>query len=482
MSAPRSPRPLQPLLLASMAALGGCSLAPAYHEPPATPPPAQRYQDLGDWQPAQPADAQDRGPWWRMFGDDDLDALERRAADANQDIKAAFARLQQARADTRIARAAYWPAVSADAAATRTRGSANAAHAAPGEPLISNDFNLQADLSYELDFWGRIRNTAGAAAATQQASAADLAAMRLAIHAEVATDYFTLRGADTQQELIDRTVEEYGKALQLTQNLYDGGAAARSDVAQAEAQLETARTQAAEVRLQRDQAQHALAVLVGANPSVFRLEARPLSPSLAPPPIDAGLPSTLLQRRPDIAAAERRVAAANAGIGIARAAYFPVFSLAAVAGFDSAGAATWLNAPSRLWSLGANGALTLFDAGLHRAQSARARAVYDEQVAGYRNTVLTAYQEVEDNLAALNQLAREADSEARAVTATGKALEQAQYRYRAGAATYLEVVASESASLQARQAANTIQSRRLVAGVLLVKALGGGWTAGNPDE
>jgi NodT family efflux transporter outer membrane factor (OMF) lipoprotein len=269
--------------------------------------------------------------------------------------------------------------------------------------------------------------------------------------------------------------------LALTQNLYVGGAAALTDVAQASAQLETARTQAADIRLQRAQTEHAIAVLLGRNPASFHRDPNPLPEALTPPAIDPGLPSSLLERRPDVAAAERRVAAANAQIGVARAAYFPVFSLSAAAGFNSTHASNWLTAPSRLWSVGPSGVLTVFDAGRHRAEAAQAKAAYDEQVADYRGTVLTAYQEVEDNLAALVQLQRESSSEAAAVSATGTALEQAQYRYKAGLVTYLEVATTENAALQAQLANAAIQQRRLTASVLLVKALGGGWVASSED-
>ena len=353
----------------------------------------------------------------------------------------------------------------------------------PAQTPTGNNFVLEADLSYEIDVWGRVRNQVASAKASQQASAADLAALNLAIHAELATDYFTLRSEDTQQLLLDKTVEDYAQALKLTQNLYSGGAAAMTDVAQAQAQLETARTQAADVRLQRAQSEHAIAVLVGQNPSAFHLDVNPLVVPLAPPPVSPGLPSALLERRPDVAAAERRTSAANALIGVARAAYFPVFSLNAAAGFDSTQSSNWLTAPSQAWSLGpAAGILTVFDAGRHRAQSAQAHAAYDEQVADYRNTVLTAYQEVEDNLVALKQLEQESLSEAAAVKATAVALQQAQYRYKAGLVTYLEVVTTENTALQAQLTDVTIQLRRMNASVLLIKALGGGWDSSTLEE
>jgi NodT family efflux transporter outer membrane factor (OMF) lipoprotein len=457
--------------------LDACSFAPAYKTPDSAPA-AATYQESADWKRAEPADAQIRGPWWNLFQDPVLDGIEAQVGAANQDLKAAYARLQQARAATRIARADLFPTLSAGSSATRSRTSVNSPFFA--RKTVQNNFDLEADLSYEIDVWGRVRNAVASAKASQQASAADLATVDLAIHAELAADYFTLRSEDAQQQLLDTTVDDFTKALQLTQNLYNGGAAALTDVAQAQAQLETARTQAADIRLQRAQTEHAIAVLLGQNPSAFHVNANSLPGSTAPPPIDPGLPSTLLERRPDVAAAERRTAAANAQIGVARAAYFPVFSLSAAAGFDSSSASNWLSAPSRSWSLGpAAGVLTVFDAGRHRAQTAQAKAVYDEQVANYRGTVLIAYQEVEDNLAALRQLQQESISEAAAVSSTATVLQQAQFRYKAGLVTYLEVSIAETTALQAQLANVTIQVRRMVASVLLVKALGGGWSSGD---
>jgi NodT family efflux transporter outer membrane factor (OMF) lipoprotein len=466
--------PLAGATLLLIGTLTACSFAPVYKAPDSVPA-ANAYKESGDWKAAEPVDGENRGEWWTLFHDPQLDALEAQAADANQDLKAAIARLQQARAATRIARADLFPTLSVGSSATRSRASVNSPTFVPGKNPIYNNFDLEADFSYELDVWGRVRNAVSSAKASQQASAADLATLNLSIHAELATDYFALRAEDSQQVLLDRTVTDYAHSLQLTQNLYNGGGAALADVAQAQAQLESARTQAADIRLQRAQTEHAIAVLLGENPSAFHAEPSPLPPELMPPPIDPGLPSSLLERRPDVAAAERRVAAANAQIGVARAAYFPVFSLSAAAGFDSTSSSNWLNAPSRLWSVGPEGVLTLFDAGRHRAQTAQARAVYDEQVADYRGAVLSAYQEVEDNLAALRQLQQESVSEAAAVIATGKALQQAQYRYKAGLVTYLEVATIETTSLQAQLSNVTIQLRRMNASVLLVKALGGGW-------
>jgi NodT family efflux transporter outer membrane factor (OMF) lipoprotein len=457
-----------------LAVLGGCSFAPTYRTPSSAPP-TDAYAEAGDWRKSEPQDDRARGPWWEQFGDPELDALEVKVGNANQSIQAAFARLQEARTATRIARAGLFPTLDAASSATRQQVSQNSPTYLRGSNPTFNNFDVEADLSYEVDLWGRVRNTVSAAKADQQASAADLAALDLAQRAELATDYYTLRSEDAVQVLLDNTVDDYAKSLELTEHLYQGGAAAVADVDQAQAQLEGARTLAADTALQRAQTEHAIAVLIGENPSRFHLAPNPLPQDTAPPPIDVGLPSTLLERRPDVAAAERRVAAANAQIGVARAAYFPVFSLAAAAGLDSTRPSTWLTAPSRFWSAGPAGLLTIFDAGRHRAQSAQAHAQYDEQVANYRNTVLTAYQEVEDNLAALHRLEQEGLSEDAAVTATAKALEQARYRYKAGLVTYLEVSTTETIALQAQLSRANILARDMEASVLLVKALGGGW-------
>ena len=463
-----------PALLAAFGLCAGCSLAPHYEQPP-MPAPPKSYQEQTGWKLAVPADAAARGPWWTRYQDPQLDALEQQVTEANQNLKAAYARLLQARAQTRIASSGYFPTVTANATAVRQKLSENSPNFFAGEPRFENDFNLNGAASYEIDLFGRVRNTVAGARATEQASAGDLAALDLSTHAELANDYFLLRGLDAEQDLLDRTVTDYEQALTLTQNLYKGGAAALADVQQAQAQLESARTQAEDTRLRRAQTEHAIAVLIGREASTFTLTASADESFHPLPTVDAGLPSQLLERRPDVAAAERRVAAANAGIGVARAAYFPVFTLLASAGLQSTASANWLNAPSRFWSIGPEGLLTVFDAGLHAAQSAAAHASYDEQVAGYRATVLTAFQDVEDNLAALRQLQLESVSQAAAVTATQGALDQARLRYKGGIVTYLEVVATENAALAARLTAADIEIRRATATVLLVKALGGDW-------
>ncbi len=460
--------------------LSACSFAPRYSPPTPQTAPAAEYQatesqQTAGWKASQPADTVNRGDWWTVFQDPLLDALQDRVTSANQNIKAAFARLQQARAQTRIERAALFPTLSVNSGANRARTSLNSSLYSPSKPTVNNDFILDADLSYEIDIWGRIRNSLTAAKASEQASTADLATLDLSTHAELATDYFTLCGQNAEQALLDQTVADYTKALALTQALFNGGAAARADVDQAQAQLQSAKTQASDIRLLRAQTEHAIAVLVGESPSTFHLDPPPMRLDLTPPAIDPGLPSALLERRPDVAAAERRVMAANAQIGVARAAYFPVFNLSARAGYESTRTSDWITAPSRLWSIGPTAVLTVFDAGLHRAQSAQAHARYDEQVANYRNTVLTAYQEVEDNLAALRDLAAEGESEQAAVAATRSALQQAQLQYQGGIVTYLQVVVTENTALSAQLSATDIQIRRMNATVLLIKALGGSW-------
>jgi outer membrane protein, multidrug efflux system len=432
---------------------------------------------MDQWQASTPADAASRGEWWKMFQDPMLDALEGRVTSANQNIKVAFARLQQARAETRVQRSFLFPTLTAGPTVTRGRTSVNSPTYNPTRPATGNDFTLEADLSYEIDVWGRIRNAVASARATEQATAADLATLDLSTHAELATDYFTLCGQDTQVVLLDQTVADYERAVTLTRSLFEGGAAARGDLDQAEAQLETARTQARDMRLRRAQTEHAIAVLVGESPSTFHLDGRQLRLDVAPPAIDPGLPSALLERRPDVAAAERRTASANADIGVARAAYFPVFNLGGSGGLESTRTGNWIDAPSRFWSIGPSAVLTVFDAGRHRAQSAEAHARYDEQVAAYRQTVLTAYQEVEDNLAASRDLEAEAVSQAAAVAATRSALRQAQFQYQGGIVTYLQVVVTENAALSAQLTAADIQIRRMSATVLLIKALGGGWSS-----
>ncbi len=465
-------------VLLCVSGVAACNLAPVYHVPDTGDKPAQ-YREAADWKRAEPRDREPRGEWWLLFEDPQLEALEKKCGDANQTIRAALARLQQARDDTRIARADLFPTLTLNPQANRTRTSQNSPRFPPGYPTTLNDFVLDADLSYEVDLWGRVRNEVTAAKANQQASAADLASLDLSIRAELAVDYFTLRSQDAQAALLDKSVQDYGAANELTQNLFNGGNAALTDVAQSKTQLENARTQAEDIRLQRAQSEHAIAVLVGENPSTFHLDPDPLPLDARPPDIDPGMPSKLLERRPDVAEAERRIAAANAQIGQARAAYFPQFTIAGSGGYNSTHTANWISAPSQFWAVGPQISLPLFEGGRLVAATDRAKAAYAEQVANYRNTVLTAYQQVEDELATLRRLELESKTAQAAVESTATTLQQAKYRYEAGIATYLEVATAETTALTAQLAVSNIQSRRLAATVILVKALGGGWRTGS---
>jgi NodT family efflux transporter outer membrane factor (OMF) lipoprotein len=460
-------------LLALGLGLAGCNFAPDYH-PPTTEQPSgfKESVNTGQWQPAQPADDIQRGHWWTMFGDSNLDELEAKVTDANQDIKAAFARFEQARAASEIARAQYYPTVGSGSNYTRQRQSSTIANPRPVSTYNDMQFNI--DVSYEVDLWGRVRNSVASAEATEQASAGDLASLDLSTHAELASDYFTLRGDDAEQSILDQTVVAYQKAYELTVRRHDGGAAAESDVDQAQNQLETAKTQAADVRLRRAQLEHAIAILTGAPPAEFNLPPKPLLET-APPAVTAGLPATLLERRPDIAAAERRAFSANAQIGVARAAFFPTLTLSAMGGFESAMPSQWLTAPSRIWSLGPALNLPIFDGGQRNGVTDQAIASFDEAAANYRQSVLDAYRDVEDNLIALRQLASESDSQAGAVAASGRALHQAELRYTGGLVTYLEVAQQQNNALQAQLSAADIAARRMTASIALVKALGGGW-------
>jgi NodT family efflux transporter outer membrane factor (OMF) lipoprotein len=457
------------------ALLAGCSLAPDY-APPVSPAPSA-YKEAGDWAPAAPSDSQPKGAWWSVFGDPTLDQLEGRLAEVNQTLAGAAARFAEARAEARFARAGLYPQLAGQGAATRNRRSLTTD---PVEnPAEYSNRILSVDASWEIDLWGRVRNTAAQGNAQADASAADLAAVELDLRAELASDYFALRGADAAQGVLDQTVDDDSKALALIRDRYAGGVAALADVAQAETQLESARTLVSDNRLKRAQLEHAIAILMGVPPADFGLAPMPLAGT--PPAFAVGLPSTLLERRPDVAAAERRVFAANAGIGVARAAWFPVFDLGALVGVQSGSTPQWLRAPSSIWSVGPSMVLTVFDGGQRAAVSDEAHALYDEAVTTYRQTALTAWQEVEDGLSAVRQLEAEAKTQDAAVAAARRALEQARFRYAGGIVTYLEVVTSESILLGAQLQAVDILTRRMAAHVSLVKALGGGWRPAPAD-
>jgi NodT family efflux transporter outer membrane factor (OMF) lipoprotein len=452
--------------------LGGCMVGPDYVKPSA--PMTDAYKETEGWKVAQPSDHLPRGHWWEIFGDPQLNALAEEVDVANQNLKIAEARLREARAMVRFNRAALFPTISASVGASSVRESAN-------RPFLSSnantgstgDFLMSLDLSYEVDLWGRVRRTVRAARQEAQATAADLETARLSLQAEVTIDYFELRAADAQKQLLEDTVKAFTKALQLTVARFEGGAAPRSDVAQAQTQLDTTQVQLTDVGVLRAQLEHAIATLIGRPPAAFSLPARPLDDR--PPDIPVGLPSQLLERRPDIAAAERRVAEANEQIGIARAAFFPTLMLNAGVGFEGATPGTWLTAPSLLWAVGASITQTIFDAGRRRATSDATIASYDASVAGYRQTTLTAFQQVEDNLAALRILGQEAQEQRRAVESALLSVQLFTNRYQGGADSYLPVIVAQTTALANQRNEIDILRRRMDASVLLVKAIGGGW-------
>ncbi|HDR9273897.1 TPA: efflux transporter outer membrane subunit [Burkholderia vietnamiensis] len=459
------------------AALSACSTLPPYAPPSVAVParyagaPAAAAAQAG-WHVAVPADAAARGAWWTVFGDADLNALEARVDVSNQTVKKAVADLQQARAMVDYQHAGFLPTLTAGAAQSRARVSQNRL----GSSLAGKttpDYQVGVAASWEPDVFGRVRDAVAGAQADAAASAADLQAVKLSVTAELATDYFALRSLDTQKHLLDDTVRAYADALTLLQQQLAAGAIDASAVAQADTQLEATRTQDTDIDAARAQLQHAIATLVGESASTFALPPR-VTP-FAVPAIPAGVPSQLLERRPDIAAAERRVAAANAQIGEARAAFFPDLVLSASASLESSFFAPWLTAPSLFWSIGPQLAGTLFDGGRRSASLRGAHAQYDGAVAGYRQTVLVAFQQVEDQLSTIAALASEARSQQRATDAADLSLRLTTNRFNAGAVSYLDVVTAQTIALTNRRTADQIDARRMEAEVGLLKALGGGW-------
>ncbi len=414
-----------------------------------------------------------RGKWWEIFNDPQLNSLEERVDVSNQNLKIAEAQFRQARDTIRIDRSQLYPTVSAGPYINGEQFSRNAPNAGPKYGQTQGDFVLPFDVSYEVDAWGRIRLTVQSATASAQASAADLETARLSYHAELAADYFALRGLDAQKQLLDSTVVAYQKALDLTTNRYNGGLAAKVEVAQAATQLQTTEAQAIDVGVQRAQFEHAIAALVGQPASTFSIPVSPLD--TPPPPIPVGVPSDLLQRRPDIAASERRMAAANAQIGIAKTAYYPALTLSASGGLEGSGITNWFAWPSHFFSVGPMLAETLFDAGRRRAYTDQAWAGYDANVASYRQNVLTAFQEVEDNLSGLRILDEESAKQSQAVKSAELSLTLSTNRYKGGLVTYLEVITAQSAALSDEVTAVNLLTRRMNSAVLLIKALGGGW-------
>ena len=459
------------LLVAAVLQFSGCVVGPKYH-PPAIQTPST-YKEVGAWKPARPNDENLGGAWWMVFQDPQLDALELQVNVSNQNLKASEAQFQQARALLRYYRADYYPTVTAGPSATRTRVSANSPASARLAGATYNDLVLPFNFSYQADVWGRVRRTVESYREQAQASAADLATVNLSLHADLAIDYFQARSLDAEEQLLNSTVKQYEQALELNQSRFQGGVASEVDVEQAKTQLQTTRAAAIDVGVLRAQYEHAVAILIGKPPAEFSLPPLPLT---APPPhIPVSVPSELLERRPDIAAAERRVAAANAQIGVAKSAYYPLINLGAAGGFESSSITTLINGPSGLWSLGLSAMGTVFDVGRRRALNDQARAAYDDQVAAYRENVLTGFQQVEDNLAAVRILETEAKVQDEAVVAAQNSLNLSITRYKGGVTSYLEVITAQSAALADEVTAVNILGRRMANTVLLIQALGGGW-------
>lgn len=432
--------------------------------------------------PATPADVAPRGPWWEAFGEPNLNELERQLVESNPDLRAAVARFEQARGLAIQARSNIFPTVGANAQATRGKSSTNAplTRALQATPSTSNDFVAGLNLNWEVDLFGRLRNASVAAKAQAQASAADLAAVQLSLQAELATDFFSLRGDDTTIQLLEDTIKVYDRAFELTRNRYKEGISAATDVDQADTLRQNARSQLAAVRLERAQLEHAIAVLLGKMPSTFELDPGELAG--APPSLSAGLPSKLLERRPDVSRAERNMAAANAQVGVARAAWFPVFSIAGAGGFESISSSSWFRAPSHFWSVGPGAGVPLLDAGARYGLNKQARAQYDEATDTYIKTTLTAYQEVEDSLAGLHHLADQRRADEAAAASAQSSAYHADQRYDAGVADYVEVTTTHTAALNAQRDTISVRVAQMNASVALVRATGGGWTQDQLDQ
>jgi NodT family efflux transporter outer membrane factor (OMF) lipoprotein len=470
-------------MFAAALMLAGCTVGPKYRRPQAEVPTV--YKEAGNWKTAQPNEQDLGGNWWELFQDPQLNVLEQQVTVSNQNLKAAEAQYRQASAFVRFNRADYFPTVGVAPNVTRGKVSSNRPPAgALSNGKTTTDIQLPFELSYEVDAWGRVRSNVAASRADAQASAADLAAVNLSMHAQLATFYFQARTLDAQEQLLNSTVAQYEQALQINQVRYEGGVGSEVEVEQAKTQLETTRAQAVDIGVQRAQFEHAVATLIGKPASSFTLPPLPLE--TPPPAIPVGLPSELLERRPDIASAERQMAAANARIGVAKAAYYPLLSLTGVGGFESGSLSNLLTGPSALWAIGGAAVETLFDGGRRRAVSAQATAAYDQSVAVYRGTVLTGFQQVEDNLAATRILENEAKTQNIAVVAAQKSLDLSKQRYEGGVTSYLEVTVAQSAALSDEVTAVNILGRRMVAAVQLIQAVGGGWDSSsipkNPEK
>ena len=466
------------LLAAATLSLADCAVGPKYKTPQVPAPPA--YKEMSNWKTAQPSDQNLGGNWWEIFQDPQLNALEQQVNVSNQNLKAAVAQYQEARAALRYARADYYPTVSTAPSATRQKYSDNRPLSA-GRGLTFNDYILPLNLSYQTNAWGRVSRNVESYREQTQASAADLAVVNLTLHATLAIDYFAARTLDAEEKLLQDTVTQYEQALKLNEDRYQGGLASEVEVEQARTILETTQAQLVDVGVVRAQYEHAVAVLVGKPPADFTLPPLPLT--TPPPPIPVGVPSELLERRPDIASAERRVASANAQVGLAQTAYYPLVNIFGSGGFESGTITTLLQGPSVLWSVGPSALFTIFDAGKRHAASDEAKAAYDSSVASYRQTVLTAFQQVEDNLAALHVLEQEAGVQAIAVQSAQRSLELSNTRYEGGVTSYLEVITAQNAALSDEVTAVNILGRRMASAVLLIEALGGGWDRSSlPDR
>jgi NodT family efflux transporter outer membrane factor (OMF) lipoprotein len=469
----------------AVALVAGCAVGPDYHRPAAlaaNPMPAAfgdaAITNTANWKTAEPSAHLPRGAWWELFGDPELNRLETLAATNNQQIAVALANFEQAHAAVKVARADFFPQISSSPSATRQRTSANASptSAARGRSITFNAFNVSADAGWELDLWGRIRREVEGARAAFTASADDLESAKLSVQAQVAIDYFTLRTLDAQSDLFTQTVAAYQRALKLTENRHKAGIASDLDVAQAETQLTSTRAQIPAVDLQRAQLRHALAVLCGQVATTFTLTANTVV-STNLPAIPAAVPSEWLESRPDISAAERRMAAANANIGVAKAAFYPRVLLNGSGGYESVSTSDLFAWPSHLWAIGPTLQLPIFTGGRNRAQLASARAAYDGMVAAYRQTVLTSFQDVEDQLAAQLLLARQLDEENAALASAQRTLDISNNRYKAGVEQYLDVIVAQVTELTHKQSVVQLNGQKLAASVSLIKALGAGWNA-----
>jgi NodT family efflux transporter outer membrane factor (OMF) lipoprotein len=451
--------------------LSACSLAPPLKTP--VVPAADAYKEIGPWTQAMPADRLPRDSWWALYGNAELDELEKRTIAGNPTLAAALANYAQARALADQARAGLFPTLGLSAGVERDRESIHAPLRGPTTPTYYNSNTIGASVSYELDLWGQIHNEVAAGEANAAASAADLENARLSLIAQLVDDYIQLRSLDRDSAILDETVKTYARALKLTEQRHDAGIAPGLDVAQAQTQLDAARSQAAQTLAQRALMEHAIAAVLGVSASTFSIEPQLVAIQL--PQVPTGLPSTLLERRPDIAGAQRRMIAANANIGVARSAYFPSLTLGAQGGFQSTSVANWLSAPSSFWAVGPNALLTAFDGGLRRAQVAQARAAFDASAANYRVTVVSAFQQVEDSLATLNHYHDASVDEKAAVDAAQRTLDFSMALYKQGATDYLNVVTSQTALLQTQLEALNLDTLQLTASVDLIRALGGGW-------